>query len=108
MAEAPEPLRVDRGFVIVDACDRREGDRAVLFHATSARDVHQDAEQPRLDARTALEPVDALDHREPRLLHDLFGDRLARDVLRREANERAVIAIEQERERVGVASGEAP
>src|SRR4029079_17017659 len=59
----------------------------------------------RLDTRTALETVDALDHRNPRLLHYLFGDSPAGDVLRREPQELPEVTIKQECERVGVTRG---
>ena len=50
----------------IDRCSLTPRERAMF---------NEDAEQPRLHARAALETVDALDHGEPRVLHDLFGDR---------------------------------
>ena len=47
-----------------------------------------------------------VDHRQPGFLHDFDGDRVARYVLLREANERRVVSVQQIRERIRVARRE--
>jgi hypothetical protein len=54
--------------------------------------VHEDAEDPSLEKRAALEALEPLDEAEPRLLDDLLCDRAILDVGHRHAQQRAVVA----------------
>jgi len=76
----PERARVERRQVEVVPGEGREGHAAVLPLAPCLGRVDQDPEDPGAQGRTALEPIETLDDPEPRLLHDLVGDRVARDV----------------------------
>ena len=57
---------------------RRERDAPALALRAGLRGVDEDPEHPRLERRPALEAVERAEHAQPRLLHDLLGDRASR------------------------------
>jgi hypothetical protein len=69
--------------------------------------VHEDAEEPGLEAGASLEPVDAADHAEPRVLDDLLGDRPARHDRLGEAHQARLVLADELGERTLVAQPEA-
>src|SRR5205807_1354059 len=69
-------------------------DDAMLAHPARLRDVDEDAKQPRAQARTPLEPVDAFHEREPGVLHDLFGDLASRDMRPRDGQHRRAVPVD--------------
>src|SRR3954447_22710476 len=76
------------------ACPRERGEwhAAALAYAAGLRLVGEDVEQPRLEGRPLLEAVQAVDGRDPRLLHDLLGDGVGADVRAGDALEARVVA----------------
>ena len=65
--------------------------------------VHEDLEDPRLERRSALEAVQALEHRQPGLLGDLLGHRPAGHVDHGQPHHRRLMLLDQARERLLVA-----
>ena len=65
--------------------------------------VGEDPEDPRLQRRATLEAVDPAQHADPRLLHDLLGDRLAADEHPREPQHRRPVQLDEPHERSLVA-----
>jgi len=57
--------------------------------------------------RASLEPVDAAQHAQPRVLNHLLGDGHVRDVPRRQAQHRGVVAPDQDDEGLLVARAQA-
>ena len=84
----------------------RERDAAALALAAAHRDVGEDPEDPGLERRAALEPVDPAHHRDPGLLHDLLGDRARGHVGLRDPDHRRAVAVDQLGERRLVAVAE--
>ena len=76
---------------------RRERHRAALALRARLRGVDEDAEDPRLQRRAAFEPVERAEHAQPRLLHDLLGDRARRHEDLRDAQERRVPLAHEQR-----------
>src|SRR5262249_33226001 len=71
LAGAVEAPRVDEGLVVV-VLERRERQRTCLADRPVAGDVGDDPQYPGAQARAALEPIDAPEDGEPRVLDDLF------------------------------------
>src|SRR6185295_1139502 len=67
VALALEAVRRDRRLALLARPERRERHGAQLADAAGLGLVGQDVEQPGLERRAVLEPVDAVDHRQPRL-----------------------------------------
>ena len=83
----------------------RRGSRTaptVPHGARTRRDVRQDADHPRLQARSALEPVDAAHHRHPRVAHHLVGHRIGRHETASDPDEDSVVLVEQRGEGLGI------
>ena len=57
------------------SCSAENGQRAALALRPGLRGVDEDPEDPGLERRAALEAVERAEHAQPRLLHDLLGDR---------------------------------
>lgn len=85
---------------------RRKGNRPVLLDTDGPRPVHKDVDHPRLEGRSALEAVDAAQHRDPRLLNYLLGHGVGRDVHEGDADQHAVPPTHQLGERHFIASSQ--
>src|SRR6185436_18357201 len=85
--------------IVAVALERREGHASRLPCSARLGLVDEDAKQPRLEARSALEAVDPVENCEPGLLHHLFGDRARADEVLSEAQERRGVAVDEIRER---------
>ena len=70
------------------------------------RGVDEDAEDPRLERRAPFEAIERAEHAQPRLLHDLFGDRARRHEDLRDAQERRVPLAHDPAKRLLVAGPE--
>src|SRR5439155_8557998 len=76
-----EAVGIDRGLGHgVGSLERRERHRPALPLSTRLRDVRENPEDPGLQRGAALEAVDPVEDADPRLLHDLLGNRPAGDV----------------------------
>src|SRR6266567_1429060 len=73
VARREEPVRIDGGLIWPRVEQRGERDAPPLSLAPGDGPVRQDAEDPRLQRRTPLEPVEALQHGQPGLLDHLVG-----------------------------------
>ena len=91
-----EAVGIDRGLEL----ERRERSRARLPLPACLRPVRDDAEDPRLERRAALEAVDAVQDGDPALLHDVLRDRPARDVHQRHAQEGGLVHADELLERL--------
>ena len=79
----------------VAATQQREREGPALAFATGASGVQQDRRDPGLERRAPLEAVDPVEHREPRLLHDLLGHRAAGHVHHRQAHQHRPVGVDQ-------------
>src|SRR4051812_28294454 len=95
--EIEEAIRLDRRLVAV-AVERGHRHGAALADAPRLGLVDEDPEQPRLQRGPLLEPVDSLEHAQPRLLHDLLGDSTASHVSLGQVEHRGLVAVDQLRE----------
>src|SRR5262245_4006611 len=71
------------------------GDGAPIADSAAARLVREYREDPVLQRGALLERVEALDHGQPSLLHDLFGSSAIADESQRHAGQTAVEAMDQ-------------
>lgn len=90
----PEPLRRNGGLVTFDL-ESGEGKRSRLADTARLRLVREDAEEPRLQARAALEAFDSVENRKPGLLHDLLGNGASTDEVQRQAQEGGRISVDK-------------
>jgi hypothetical protein len=92
--------------------DRRTGGLGLEWHRPpldsrpGARHVDDNAEHPGSERRAALEAIERAQHRQPRLLHDLFGDGAVRDVRQRESEHQAAPAVHELAEHLLLAAPE--
>ena len=100
LAGGVEALRRHGRRVVVVVLERRERDAARLLDSLRHRAVGDDPQQPRLERGAALEALDPAQDGEPRLLHDLLGDRVRADVAARHAQHQAVVAPHELGERI--------
>ncbi len=74
-AVGAKPIRVLRALGAMGRAEGGEGGGAILPPGAGPGAVGEDAEDPGLEGGASLEPGQALEHREPGLLHDLVGRR---------------------------------
>ena len=97
-----EAIGVDRRPVV--GRQRRKRRRPALALGACDRAVGEDPKHPGLERRAPLEPVEALQDGQPRLLGDLLGHRLIAHVRLGDAHERRLVAIDQLAKRLLVAA----
>ena len=81
-------------------------DGAVLPNAGGSGPVDQNAEQPGLERRPSLEPVDAAEHADPGVLDDFLGNGVAGHEGASETQERRVVPGDERQERGLIAGAE--
>ncbi len=98
---AEEPIGGSGRRVAVDlAFDERRVRYASSFaRARGLRSVGEDPVQPRLERGAGVEAVDASQDGDPRLLHDVLGRRLVRDVGTCDPWHRCLVPLDERRER---------
>ena len=88
-----EAVGLDRPLVFaLLARQRRERHRARLARAARLGQVRGDREEPGAERAAPLEARQAVQHRDPRVLRDLLGERRAAHVGARDPDQRAVVA----------------
>jgi hypothetical protein len=102
----PEAGRVDRWTLVALDLQRRKRNAARLADAARPGAIRQDPEDPMPQGRAALELLQALQHAEPRLLHDFFRDGTAGDECRGDAEHGGVQALDGDQEGLFVAGSQ--
>src|SRR5262245_7931057 len=92
---AAKTLWIDGGLVRAEV---REGNAATLLQRPRLRPVGHDPEDPRLERGAPLEARAAVEHADPRVLHDLLGDRPAAHVELGNPQHGATVAADERRE----------
>src|SRR6185503_5430089 len=90
MVRSQESIRRDERLVVIGA-ERRERHRALLAYRTRDRSLGENAEEPAAKRRPTLEPVEAVQRRDPGLLRNLLGDRAAAHERDGDANHALVV-----------------
>ena len=107
MVGGPEAVRGDGGLrhvhVTVEASERHHPSFA---GGAGLRAVDEDAKDPGLERRPALERPDPLNHPEPGVLHNLVRDSAIGDVEAGDSAEARVMLVDEARERALVASAQ--
>ena len=104
----PAAVRGEAGGVlragVVGVVERH---RPTLAARDRPRLVDQDRVEPGLQRRTPLEAIEAAQHPDPRLLHDLLGDAAVGHERLRDADHRGVMRSDQARKRLFITPPEA-